>query len=806
MKQNIKRIPLLFLFLPTLFVVFTLFFTLDSQHQLTINEHFRFTAKHLIFHISEVSSQHLHQRRYGELKQVLWELVDMSESNIDNIMIYDADGQFVTALNLTEQVMESSLNDFQGEAFAEQDGVFSAYGPIERSIDNYSVNSPKDTLGYVRVVFISQKISLVTSSNMWLVFLIAMFGVLISLLLWSHRYGQFHSLMAKTIEFLINQNKGYKQAALVDKSQYFEVNQLQSQVNALVGFYEKRLTVKQFELTALEQSLRELNNSQFEPANATVDDTAHVIKQEPADNSGQLFTAMYQVMFQRLQERFAVIEHAIVDYYNAKRQLEQEHQIIIWSQENQLVGASNQLNQLLCEIKLLADATTGALRQPLEYIALEQLISSISHFVIPVANQKSLEFVVCQPDMPLDVELDINQSQQVLIALMQSAVASSDKGYIKLVVELLDLPEGKAKSDKRRLVCKVQDSGKGLTARQIAMLTDGTIDEGLSDDKWLDEGLRLMVAKIIVESMGGQFTVKSLKGLGAEVTVTFTCKVSFSTEQDLTAYNGCDILVYDPVIESGTVIYEKLCGHGMLGVHCKRLDEIEAVLNKGKVDCMICCRPVEPQAQRDFDKVVTSLIANHNIERCLMVAAKSGLPMALPQSWLLVEKPFVFNEFLDYFHPDMLKNSHEQSTANTAAKQVIPLDEHRISILAVDDNETNLKLLSSVLRDLPIDLVPSLSGREALTLSQQQLFDLVLMDKEMPQMDGIETSLSMRKLPINSTTPIVVFSANVDDAERKAIFAQGLDDCIEKPLSMDKLERLMDKFCKARWQSINAKA
>lgn len=404
--------------------------------------------------------------------------------------------------------------------------------------------------------------------------------------------------------------------------------------------------------------------------------------------------------------------------------------------------------------------------------------------------------------MPLDIELDINQSQQVLIALMQSAVASSDKGYIKLVVELLELPEGILSSDKRRLVCKVQDSGSGLTAKQIAMLTDGTIDESLSDDKWLDEGLRLMVAKTIIESMGGHFSVKSLKGLGAEVTVTFTCKVSVSSEQDLSAYNGCDILVYDPVIESGTVIYEKLCGQGMLGVYCKRLDEIEAVLNKGKVDCMICCRPVAAQAQLEFDQTMMSLIANHNIPHCLIVSAKSGLPMVLPQSWLLAEKPFVFNEFLDYFHPDMLDahkgGPHDEHVVN----RVKPLDEQRIAILAVDDNETNLKLLSSVLRDLPINLVQALSGQEALTLSQQQVFDLVLMDKEMPHMDGIQTSLNLRQLPVNNDTPIVVFSANVDDAERKEIFAQGLDDCMEKPLSMDKLEHLMDKFCQQRWQQV----
>ena len=802
MKQNIKRIPILFLFFPTFFVVLILFSTLDFQHQRTLSEHFRHTAKHLLFHISEISSQTLYQRQYGELKQILWDFVDKSDLSIDNIMIYDTEGQFVTALNLTEQVMESSLADFQGVSFRVDDGVFSAYGPISKSSESLNVNAAEMLLGYVRVVFVGQQISLVNVNNVWLVVVLLVFSFIISLLLWRHRYGQFHRLIANTIDYLTNQNKGYKPIGLNDKSHYFELNQLQHQVNALIGFYEKRLTMKQFELKALEQSLLELKH-----ADSGVDVGGDVAANHRNHNENDgLFTAMYQVVFQRLQARFAVIEHAIVDYYNAKRLADQQQQTIEWTQQNQLVSASNQLNQLLCEIKLLADATTGALRQPLEYIPLDQLISSISHFVIPVANQKSLEFVVCQPDLPLDIELDINQSQQVLIALMQSAVATSDKGYIKLTVELLPLPAGKTNSDKRRLCCRVQDSGQGLTPRQLAMLTEDNIDAELADDSWLDEGLRLMVAKTIVESMGGQFSVKSLKGLGVEVSVIFTCKVSFSSEQDLSAYNGCDILVYDPVIESGTVIYDKLCGHGMLGVYCKRLDEIEAVLSKGKVDCMICCRPVEAQAQHEFDQTMMSLIANHNILHCLIVSAKPGLPMVLPQSWLLAEKPFVLTEFLDYFHPDMVNNQGVETVSVASSSKVAPLDSERIVILAVDDNETNLKLLSSVLRDLPIQLVQALSGREALSLSQQQHFDLILMDKEMPNMDGIETSLKLRQLPVNHDTPIVVFSANVDDAERKAIFAHGLDDCMEKPLNMEKLEVLMAKFCPQRWQRVKSSA
>jgi two-component system sensor histidine kinase BarA len=816
MKQNIKRIPLLFLFLPTILVAIALFITLNTQHKQTIEHHLKNNAKHYIYHIGEMARQRLYHKQYGKLKQSLWEYTENTDSGIDNIIIYDSSGQFVTALRIDEQILSSKLDDFSATPFSVEDDIYYAHGAIDDTEDELKptkTNGSENIVGYVRVVFVAQSVSLTTQGNVFIASMIIAICLILSFYLWRYRYGQFHQQLGQILTFVINQNKGYKQGKLTSNSFYFEINQLQKQLNTLVGFYEKRLTMKQFEVSALEQSLNESRDRANEQVNAQLtelDLQQTKIQQQRLDAS-DTFRAMYRVVFQRLQERFAVIEHAIHDFDSHVADSQHDQGQTIWPEKATLIDAANQLNLLLCEVKRLADAASGSSRQPVEYISLAQLISSISHFVIPVANQKSLEFVVCQPDHPIDIELDVNHMQQVLIALMQSAVASSNKGYIKLTVEVLPLSGKTEHGELELLSCKIQDSGCGLNDHQLAMLVDNVIDAQLAEDSWLDEGLRLMVAKTMLANMGGELNVKSLSGLGTEVTVSLKCKVSHSSAPDLRAYNGCDIVIYDPVSESGNVIYEKLCEHGMLAVLCLRLGEVEALIDKSQTDCLVLNRPVEAESKAVFDQSVEVLINSGKIARCLVVSAEPELPFILPPSWLLVEKPFVLTALLDYFHPSLVTEGGAMAAGELKLSVVEQAkskltSSNKINLLAVDDNETNLKLLSIILGDYPVELTQALSGREALALSQQQAFDLILMDKEMPQMSGLETSLNIRQLTMNQNTPIVMFSAHVDDEERASLLEQDINGCIEKPLDQVKFYALMEQYCLQRWLAVKALA
>ncbi len=674
MNNNIvKRIPLLFMFVPTLLVAIAIAVFLQSEHRAGFESQLKIHARQVLFNITDITAAPLGQNNIEQLKLDLWTFADRQGPVIDNIVIFDKKGQFVTALESNEQISHSTLTGLPVEAFVHKEGGYDVYGRIGVTQGASTSLSDAESVGFVRVSFNAGAAGLDSSGNLLIVAAITLLGLFLGVVFWHFRYHQFYYQLNRTHDFVVNLNKGYKQLKLSGDSGYLTIDRLQQQINGLVDFYEKRLTMGHFEISAIEQTLSEveleLDGRMAELAEFD-DNAPRAIDVKPS-----LMALMYQVTYQTLQAQLAVIE----DNLNNSDAAQIPHY-------TDIIAAINQLNQMLGEVKSLADTTVGKSKSQLEFISISQLIASISQLVEPRAQAKSLEFIIEEPDHPVEVEIDVNQIQKVLIALMQCAVASTEQGFIKWTVEIVkDEEKGDIFS------CQVQDSGIGLTERQHGLLRSDEVDGQLSDDRWINQGLRLMVAKKTVQLMGGVFKVKSLTGLGTEFTISLACQVN----------------------------------HG--------------------------ANEVGETAQVE--------VAND-------VGVKNGSA---------VDIAF-----------ELLNNSKT------------------IEILAVDDNDTNLKLLSVILRGYPVNLVTALNGPDAIALSQQQAFDVILMDKEMPDMNGLQTSQNIRKLPLHTKTPIVVFSASVDADERKEMLSQGIDGCMEKPLDQLKFYCLMENWCQQRWDKVNA--
>lgn len=791
-KADIKQLPLLFLFAPTLVAAITIYLFLNYSFQANYELQLKANAEHIVARLTRLSHQHLYNRRYSVLKQELEDFVSKTDSAIDNIVIYNKSGQFVTALKLNQAVLNSSLN-FPEAFFVRQGSHYLAVGRIGAlpgsQYDPLEETTDIPATGFVRVSFNADPAGQRSQDNHWVVLMIVVFCIVLGVILWRQRYAHFHHQLVTVNDRLANLNKGYKYIRLPDaeETQFDEINNLHRHVNDFVCFYEKRLTMKHFEVTALEQNLHEaddfiaLKKVEFEQLQAQ----QSAVKPDDSDKSNEphLMTTIYQAVYQVLQTKLALIDNLMLS--------------------DEIDNTISQLNQLLNEIKRLADISAGQLKQQREVISSPQLVSSISRLVATQAHNKGLEFIICQPQGPLSVEVDVNQVQQVMIALLQSAIGTTHHGYIKLTVELTEwVNSGDQRSAK---VCyKIQDSGVGFSPAQYRMLAADDIDQSLFDDGWIDQGLSLLVAKKTVEAMGGEFKLKSLTGLGAELSMELTTKVQdyhepVQHEQQI----GC-MLLYDPVDTSADVIFDQLYSQGILTILCVNSQEVQEALAANEIDCAIFCRPVSIEPQQTFDAsmgdIVAQIVAQNKLDKCLFVTA--GLPEAqkalLPASWQVANKPFVFSDLTRYFDFSQLLEQH----AGIGEQQAPENLSDSIEILAVDDNETNLKLLSVILRAYPVNLVQALSGREALVKSQKQVFDLILMDKEMPEMDGMQTSRHIRQQALNKQTPIVAFTAHITDGERNSLIGEVINDCLEKPLDPDKFYYLMDTWCKTRWGQI----
>jgi two-component system, NarL family, sensor histidine kinase BarA len=127
----------------------------------------------------------------------------------------------------------------------------------------------------------------------------------------------------------------------------------------------------------------------------------------------------------------------------------------------------------------------------------------------------------------------------------------------------------------------------------------------------------------------------------------------------------------------------------------------------------------------------------------------------------------------------------------------------QLSVLVVDDNPANLTLVCEFLRDLNVNVMQASNGYHALDAFQKHPFDLVFMDIEMPEMNGIETTQKIRQLEINNQrTPIVALTAHNISEKRIELLVAGMDDCLSKPINQNQLFDVINRWAHLTTQKI----
>lgn len=783
MKRNaIFRIPLAFLFVPTLLAAVALFVYFQIQLQNSFEQRLNSQARHILYQAAQLSRKPLLERRYAQLKQSLWRFAQNAEPGIENIVVYNNQGELASALTLNDAIIDSRIDALPNPVMFERDGAFQAYGLVGTSVLDDPHEELSSMVGYVWVTFSYEPFGLDYQRNLLISSSIVILTLLFALLLWRYRHQYFNQQLLLINESLNNLNKGYRHSKLPEVKGYSELNALQQQLNAVVGFFEKRLTMKQFEVSALEQTVGQLDKTTVALKNQLVE-----VKEQQSTsrhNTPSLAADMYRVCYQTLQLQLAAIEQVMNECT-----LEDE-------KKQRCTEAVNRVNQLLSELKLLGDVVAEQCRAQLQNVNLEQVIASINSLIKPQAHSKSLEFIVSRPDHDIELELDVNQLQKILIAILQNSVESTTEGYVKLSLEVVELPSPDESGNNHVIHCQILDTSNGMSSSRYALLANDEVDDKLQDDSWVVSGLHLMVAKKTAESLQGQFRVKSLNGLGVQTTVSFPCRVNHLEAPDTSGYLGCKVLLFDPIVESAEPVIDLLSDSGMQVLYCRDGEQLKQTLASNQIHCGILSRPCSAERRAVFDGLIGQFAESNQLPHCLFLSDTPDLDYDLPSSWSLGEKPFVLSALLDYY------SAPEQVISYVQSSTVRP-DSDVMEILAVDDNETNLKLLSVVLRPYPVKLVQALSGKEAIQYCSVQNFDIILMDKEMPQMNGIETTAHIRQLPLNNDTPVVVFTAHIDDDEKRGLMDKQVDDCMVKPLDQDKFYYLMETWCAKRWQHVS---
>jgi signal transduction histidine kinase/CheY-like chemotaxis protein len=403
-------------------------------------------------------------------------------------------------------------------------------------------------------------------------------------------------------------------------------------------------------------------------------------------------------------------------------------------------------------------------------------------------------------DVPEQIKGDRKRLGQVLTNLVENAVRCTAKGEITISVCLFRKTEG----DELELGFEVMDTGAGIPAGRMEDLFKGLsapeTAEGKADRP---AGLGLVICKRLVETMQGFIEASSVPGHGS--TFTFSIRVTRSQQQSRmfarqqrTAFEGKHVLVVDDNTVRRVFMMRRL----------EKLNFIPVAADSARQALEILSR------HQALDLLIADNGLAGNEVAQLIAAAKSRTP-AIPAVVLrgpadpgdtteavpfdaALTRPVRQHQLSDQLLQLLTMTKDNSAGAGDGAHQGPRLEhsfaqDHPLRILLAEDHPVNQKLAMTVLGKLGYQPDLAGNGKEALDMLSHKTYDMILMDVQMPEVDGLEATRMIR-LCVQPQPVILAMTANVMQGDRDNCIQAGMDDYISKPLELDELIAQLKKW------------
>ncbi|EWH09424.1 multi-sensor hybrid histidine kinase [Catenovulum agarivorans DS-2] len=430
------------------------------------------------------------------------------------------------------------------------------------------------------------------------------------------------------------------------------------------------------------------------------------------------------------------------------------------------------------------------------------------------ALEKNLEFILdLSSNVPNYVMGDPNRLQQILVNLANNAIKFTQHGHVIVKIELAD------RQDKQALLkFSVTDTGIGISEQCQKQLFNAfsQLDNSLTRE-FEGSGLGLVICKQIVELMGGHISIISEEGQGSTFSFTMPCEIVDDAKKTLPHqidYTKLKTLVVDDSVVARSILVELL---SELGMHVDCADSGQDAINMVKKASEI---------RRDYDLIIMDWrmpgidgisaaeqikqdLGKNHIPAILLLSAYD-LDEARKQSGSIhidayVEKPVKPQTLLDGISRSLCNHNPIASptkqanwhTATTSKWDGSQLDFSQAKILVVDDNTINRKVVCGFLSDTNIQIDIAVDGEQALDKIFTYQYDLVLMDIQMPRMDGYTATRHIRQKTQYDDLPIIAMTAHALDSDKSLCISKGMNAHLAKPINPDELFATILKWLKA---------
>ncbi|GLI56615.1 hypothetical protein PM10SUCC1_21290 [Propionigenium maris DSM 9537] len=444
-------------------------------------------------------------------------------------------------------------------------------------------------------------------------------------------------------------------------------------------------------------------------------------------------------------------------------------------------------------------------KMDIEYttFSLDNVLEGLSNISGFKSAEKGIEFVIERgshiPDYLIGDPLRIGQ---ILLNLTNNAIKFTDKGEVLLRVTSRDVD-----SERVELKFEVKDTGIGLTEEQRKKLfTAFTQADASTTRKYGGTGLGLSISKHLVGLMGGEIDVESVYGEGSNFFFTITLKRGEGVKRKAVAkeLKGLRVMVVDDNESARRVMDSYLTDFSFetilvssgeesvsqfeasLGEE-KGIDLILMDLKLGGIDGIEAWKLIKERGKKTLPKII--MVTAFGREDIVDRARREGIETILMKP---VSQSVLFDNIMEVFGVEEMIDNHRRSSGEYPEG----FEEIRgAKILVVEDNLINQDVIRAILEGEGFHVEVEENGQKAIeALAAGKEFDVVLMDLQMPVMDGYETTTELRKIERYRELPIIALSADAMSGTKKRVEEVGMNGYVTKPIDKTLLYESLVKF------------
>ena len=400
-----------------------------------------------------------------------------------------------------------------------------------------------------------------------------------------------------------------------------------------------------------------------------------------------------------------------------------------------------------------------------------------------------------EENVPQQVVGDAKRLRQVLMNLVENAIRVTTKGEIFIGVRMLAYKE----DNSIKLEFEVRDTGTGMAVDQVRSLSKNLGMQNDPVDTNVSSGLGLIICKRLVGLMGGSITIDSFENKGTSVKFNIYSKAGMQPmgkriHLEMAALKGKKILIVDDNLTARDLLSKKLENLQIVTTSAGNSKEALEILTQVSFDLIITDLTMPEMdgvalaeyTSKKYPATPVILLNPLDDEQLKERTEIFGAVLRKP-----VKQSLLLDAILNQLRNKDKSGSSKPSTVHKLSDQFAK--QYPLNILIAEDNPINQQWTTKILSKLGYHTELANNGKEVLEVVSTRQYDLILMDVQMPEMDGLEATRMIR-LCLELQPVIIAMTANVMQGDRQDCMQAGMDDYISKPVELNELVAMLEKW------------